>query len=141
MTRKAASANLPALLIAGLAVIVVVLALSITGGPGQGRMERRDETRLQDLQRIAAQVECLALAADGALPADPASTPLCPADVRVADPYTGAPYRYETLSADAFRLCAGFETDLAIRMAGNQVNVDVEAGCLHFRLPEQRFRG
>ncbi len=140
MTRKRASPNLAAVLIAGLGMLVVTLALTFTGGPGQGRMERRDETRLQDLQLIASQVECLALAAEGQLPAGPGPTPLCPADPRVTDPYTGTPYRYEILSADAFRLCADFETDLAARMPWNPVDVDAEAGCLHFRLPDPPHR-
>lgn len=134
--RKPGSNRWPALVIAAMAIVAIGLGLAITGGPGQGRMERRDEVRQQDLARLSAQVECLAQAT-ASLPSSLGSTPLCPGEIRLVDPYTGAPYRYEPLSDTAYRLCAGFETDLALRQPWAPVTVDAEAGCLHFTLPER----
>jgi len=136
MTRKPADTRWPALVIAAMAVLAIGLGLAITGGPGQGRMERRDEIRHQDIARLSAQVECLAQAT-GVLPESLNPTPLCPGEIRLADPYTGAPYRFEPLSHRAYRLCAGFETDLALRAHWGPVNVDTETGCIHFSLADR----
>ncbi|MGB8624453.1 MAG: hypothetical protein WCD16_16715 [Paracoccaceae bacterium] len=137
MTRKPVSASWPAFLIAGLAVLAIGLGLAVTGGPGQGRKEHRDEARLSDLDRLSAQVQCLARAADGQLPQDLAPTTVCPGELRREDPYTGQPYRYEILTDRAYRICAGFETDLAELRRGNLVDVDTKAGCIHYSLPEK----
>src|SRR5690554_6217636 len=119
--------NWPVLVLAGLVMLVVALALVATGGPGQGRKERRDEARLQDLARLSAHAEGLAREAGGALPAELATSAECPGELRLADPYGGDAYRYEALSGESYRLCAPFETPLDERMPWNAANVDAAA--------------
>lgn len=76
----------------------------------QARKERRDEARIEDLQRIAAHVGCLAGESGlRRLPADLSPTPGCPGPVPLADNRTGEAYRVEPLDAGKYRLCAGFE--------------------------------
>lgn len=137
MSRKAIDAHWPAFAIAGMVALAIGLGLAVTGGPGQGRKERRDEMRLEDLNQLSAQVYCLARASAGQLPTDLSSTALCPGALRRADPYSGQPYRYDILSPETYRLCAGFETDLAVLMDWNRVNLDAEAGCILYHYVEK----
>ena len=96
--------------IAVLALVAVVLGLVLGGGPIQARKERRDETRLDDLTRLARHVDCLAVQDDRiVMPTDFAETSGCPGPVRMADPYTGVAYRIEPLPENRYRLCADFE--------------------------------
>ena len=96
--------------IAGLAAGLVIAGLALGGGPMQARKERRDQTRLDDLNRLAAHVTCLSRDGDGrVMPTDLDETKGCPGPVPLTDPYTGAAYRFEPVDADHFRLCAGFE--------------------------------
>lgn len=95
--------------IALLAGVAVVAGLILSGGPMQGRKETRDRVRADDLTRIDGQVNCLAQNGDPA-PWELAATPACPDQPRLADPYTGAPYRVERVDDRNIRLCAGFET-------------------------------
>lgn len=96
--------------LAVLAVVAIVLGLILGGGPLQARMERRDETRLDDLMRLSSHIDCLAIKADAVvMPTDFATTDGCPGPVRMADPYTDAPYRIEPLAENRYRLCADFE--------------------------------
>lgn len=119
---------------AGLALLVVALiagGLATVGGPGTGRVERRDGTRLSDIQRLATYVRCLADTRGGA-PTDalrPVET--CRADIRFDDPFTGEPYRYERISPTAYRLCAAFENAdwLAARP---YTELDADSGCIQF---------
>jgi len=131
MTVKPAS-SLGAILLAVLAVLAIGLGLWVTGGPQQGRMEQRDETRLEDLFRLSAHVICLAQDAGDTLPASLDATATCPDSGNRDDPLTGAPYAYEVLNARSFRLCAAFETDLPQMSAG----YDVALGCLVSSLPQ-----
>ena len=141
MSRKAIDAHWPAFAIAGMVALTIGLGLVVTGGPGQGRKERRDEMRLEDLNLMSAQVHCLARAAAGQLPTDLAPTALCPGALRRADPFSGQPYRYDILSPETFRLCAEFETDLAVLMDWNRVNLDAEAGCILYHYVEESALG
>lgn len=134
MNPKAARSTWPVLALVVVAVGAIVTGLVVTGGPAQGRKERRDELRLADLQALARLVQCLA-GESGALPTDLAATAQCAGDLRRADPHSGTPYRFEALSSDSFRFCATFETDLPLRTHWSQVNIDAAAGCITSHLP------
>lgn len=119
---------------AGLALLVavlVVLGLFAVGGPGQGRLERHDRIRMNDLQAIERYLRCVA-DAEGRLPATLEMGETCRRDLRVTDPYSGVGYRYERVSDTAWRLCAAF--DLPERM-GHRVDFDTDSGCLSGSFP------
>lgn len=134
MTAMPARPNWTVWVLIGVVALAVVLGLVVTGGPAQGRREKRDELRLADLQVLMNRVQCRATET-GALPADLSPTPPCAGDLRLDDPYTGTPYRYEILSPDSFRVCAAFETDLPLQTYWDRVNIDMAAGCLTGHLP------
>ena len=116
-----------AALVAGL-VIVGVLTV---GGPGKGRLEKRDSTRLSDLRAISQYVYCVASTQDRVLPGSLAPVKTCQRDLRLNDPFTDTLYRYERVSDTAFRLCAGFEDpDWAIKNGG--ADLDRATGCLQY---------
>jgi|GEM_PF-211511 len=118
-----------ALAILGAAAIGAGLAL--TGGPAQGRAERRDAVRESDLHWLDQHVTCRAQA-EGRLPGDLAGTAACPLTVRIADPFTAAPYRYEVIGARAWRLCADFNTPPPADMSYGMRDA---AGCFTGNLP------
>jgi hypothetical protein len=98
----------------GLVVALAVAAgLAVVGGPEAGRRDRRDETRLADIRRIAEAVACHAEAgAEPPAPADLAAiSPAClgGATGGLVDPATAAAYPIEYPAADLARVCAGFE--------------------------------
>ena len=97
-----------ALGIAALALLAVVGGLWLAGGPARGRMERRDDIRMDDLRRLADHIACLS-GGSGRMPADLAESAGCPGPIRRADPFTGQPYRIEPLEGRKYRLCAGLE--------------------------------
>jgi hypothetical protein len=108
---------LPFALIAVLALGAVGLGLWSVGGPLQGRAERRDEERREDLVRLSMQIDCV-LFQTGSLPetlagveAAPVNQGLCRAAApRFADPYSGVAYGFEKLDAKTWRICASFES-------------------------------
>ena len=98
---------------AGWAIAAVALAgigagLWLSGGPGEGRAERRDALRQGDLAALAAQAQCLA--AEGRAVPPLAPTEGCPATPRLADPATGEAYGIEPVEDGRLRLCAARET-------------------------------
>lgn len=99
----------PAILIAVLAALAIGAGLTLTGGPGQARQERRDQSRESDLSRLAVLVRCLAEAGGRRLPDRLESTPDCNWQVQLNDRFTGKPYRYEVIGPRRYRLCADFE--------------------------------
>lgn len=112
--------------------LAVLFGLWAVGGPEQGRAEARDRTRMQDLQALAQHVQCQANET-GTLPARLEGTESCPLTARLADPYSGAVYTYHGVSAVAFRLCAGFETDQAGSLPWQANGYDPATGCLTLR--------
>jgi len=123
--------RLPLIALAALVAALVALGLLTVGGPGAGRMEKRDEIRLSDLSEISGYVRCVADAEGKSLP--DALTPMttCQRDLRLTDPYTDAPYRYDRVSDTSFRLCAGFENpDWVIEV--RNAELDPETGCLQY---------
>ncbi|MBV0892003.1 hypothetical protein KTN05_09085 [Paracoccus sp. Z118] len=119
--------------IAALAVAAIVGGLILSGGPGRGRMERRDATRMDDLTRLSTHISCLA-GDSGRMPASLEETAGCPGPVRLADPFTDAAYRIEPLEDGKFRLCAGFE--LPADDAGRWQRRSGD--CVVFDLPPER---
>ncbi|WP_323779834.1 hypothetical protein [Thalassovita sp.] len=115
-------------LVAGL----VVFGLLTVGGPGKGRMEKRDETRWSDLQELSAYIRCVADTDGETLPGslDPA-VGTCQRDLRLEDPFNGAPYNYARVSDTAYRLCAGFEDPDWLVETGGAV-IDRATGCVQF---------
>jgi len=114
-----------------LAAALVVAGLATVGGPGQGRIERRDETRLSDLQRLATYVRCVADTQQQSLPDALRPVETCQAEMRFDDPYSGTAYRYEKLTDTAFRLCARFEeTDWLNDVRRGEI--DPATGCMQF---------
>ncbi|SFD06101.1 hypothetical protein [Tropicimonas isoalkanivorans] len=123
--------TLARLSLALLVVLLIVLGVRITGGPETGRMEERDRTRLSDLRDVATTVRAAANAESGTLPEALDSMIGAPSDLRLADPFTGAPYRYERLSDRAFRVCADFELPDRIRRP-QVTDFDGGSGCLTY---------
>ena len=89
-------------------LVVLAVGIALTGGPAQGRSEKRDQARQDDLSDINGLLFCKAQQA-GRVDTDPTPTEACPMTPRLADPFTGAPYRIERVAPDTLRLCAGFE--------------------------------
>ncbi|MYM56103.1 hypothetical protein [Thalassovita mangrovi] len=116
-----------AALVAGL----IVFGLLTVGGPGKGRMEKRDGTRLSDLQSLSIFVRCVADTQDKTLPDTLAPVDTCQRDLRLADPYTGEDYRYERVSDTAYRLCAEFEDPDWI-IETRAASLDRATGCLQY---------
>ncbi|RJE82376.1 hypothetical protein [Paracoccus onubensis] len=94
--------------IAGLTLATMVGGLIVTGGPGQGRKERRDHVRLNDLAALFDQARCIG-ASEQRNDGDLSATAQCPDEPRLADPYTDEPYRIEPVEDRHLRLCAIFE--------------------------------
>lgn len=114
-----------------LAVLVtgaIVGGLLTVGGPGQGRMERRDSTRLQDLRGLGRYVICLAKHNNDTLPDNLSEAAFCPGNDRLGDPFTGAPYAYERLGSNSFRVCTSFEAPDRIEYY-DMGNFDPATGC------------
>ncbi|MGO3128489.1 MAG: hypothetical protein ACTIJY_10560 [Luteimonas sp.] len=101
-----------ALVIVGalVATVTVATTLWLTGSPGTQRDARLDTARVRDLRAIE-QAAGTHLRRDGALPATLADVP--GADLRRADPVTGAAYGYRVLAPDLLELCAVFIADNA----------------------------
>ncbi|MGQ0610756.1 MAG: hypothetical protein ACT4N9_06600 [Paracoccaceae bacterium] len=92
------------------AAVLVGLGIVTVGGPDIARAERRDQARLEDLQRLVPYIGCLTAEAGQGLPLSlgEANTS-CAEDPPLADRFDGAPYRYERLSETSYRLCARLE--------------------------------
>lgn len=90
---------------------VVAAALWVIGPPSAQRQLRLDERRVGDLQRIARAIE-LHAEREGRLPRDLATLAAQPGQrLPVTDPATAAPYDYEVLDRQRYRLCAQFAID------------------------------
>lgn len=87
----------------------VVGGLIVVGGPGEGRLERLDDARLDDLRTIERAV-AERWERTGTLPPSldslRAANLLLPDDL--VDPETDEPYDYRVLSDSTYELCATF---------------------------------
>lgn len=94
------------LALAAVATLAAVAGLMVVGGPGTARLERLDERRARDLKGLAQWLEHHR-EQEGRLPETlGALEPMLPGEVSALDPATGAPYVYERLGENDFRLCA-----------------------------------
>ena len=96
--------------IVALAAGTIIAGLAVTGGPMQGRAERRDQTRMSDIAAMSRQAHCLANA-ESRVDGDLSATALCPDAPRMQDPFSDAPYQVEVLDPRHLRLCAAFEQE------------------------------
>ncbi|WP_372602631.1 hypothetical protein [Actibacterium sp.] len=117
--------------IAALVGALVVAGLATVGGPMKGRTEKRDQTRLSDLREISTFVRCVADTQAKTLPDTLAPFEACRRELRIGDPYTGTPYRYEKVSDTAYQVCADFE-DLPWMIENVDRSLDPETGCLSY---------
>ena len=123
-TRRGATA----IIAAGVA-LAVVAGLVITGGPGAARQQARDDTRLQDLRQISANIRCQA-DATGRTPDAPRQTDLCPSPFAMQNPRSGETYAYARLDDRHWRLCAPFEQPERVAKPARDHQFDPRAGCL-----------
>jgi type II secretory pathway pseudopilin PulG len=102
--------------IAGGILIVVAIAavaagLFVLGSPGEERVRRMDERRVQDLASIAQAIDVY-WTRHARLPASVEELRQEPVgDVRYNDPDTNKAYEYRSLEADRYELCAEFARD------------------------------
>lgn len=118
------------------ALVAIIAALLVIGGPSKARLERMDERRISDLSDLASAIERHHLFT-GHLPESLAEmrerleargTAARPPEV---DPETGAPYDYARLAENRFQICAKLALPDAApaapvqrRLAGSEHNPD-----------------
>ncbi|MFQ8429829.1 hypothetical protein [Amaricoccus sp. W119] len=113
---------------------VLAASLSLIGGPGSGRRDRRDADRLSDMREIARALICQGDAeASPAQPADLAEiSPAClspddAADLR--DPSSGAAYAITWSDARTARVCGELE-DRSRAWTRGWPPFDASTGCV-----------
>ena len=111
---------------AGIAVVLlsVIGGLFITGSPLQGRAERFDEQRVNDLRAIQSEIYNITWGTQYNMPVPLPATPPNPLPttleevsqkaqyqkLNIVDPETSTPYDYTRPSKTGYRLCATFST-------------------------------
>jgi hypothetical protein len=91
------------------AAAAVGAGLYFSGSPGEQRLLRLDDARLDGLRMLAGAIDAY-WNASGRLPATLAEVLDAQRLQRLpADPATAAPYAYEPLDSDRYRLCATFD--------------------------------
>ena len=94
-------------------VATLVAALAVMRSPSAQRQVTIDQRRVQELMQLAYAVDAYSNLHDQ-VPPDIATLANAPGNVlRLADPVSGAAYRYEPNGKDRYRLCATFATDTA----------------------------
>ena len=89
----------------------VVAGLIIVGSPGNARMRRLDERRLQDLLNISRAMNGY-WTRNARLPASLGELLQSPATyVESRDPLTSQPYAYAIVGGTTYELCADFQVD------------------------------
>ena len=117
----------------GIAVVAAIIAgIATVGGPAQGRMEKRDMARMQDLRDLQSYVTCVARARDKTLPDSLDGNPECPRDLTTEDPWDGTPYTYPKLDAISYELCAKFELPEELPSWQAQ-QLNKETGCVRYQ--------
>ncbi len=113
-------------------VAAIVAGIVSVGGPGTGRMEKRDQARMTDINMLNAYVTCVARAQDKTLPDSLDGNSDCRRELDRVDPFTNEPYVYRKLAEDSYELCAGFELPDALNQWQAQ-NLDKETGCIRYQ--------
>ena len=130
------------LLAAGMTTAALIWGFSVVGGPETARMEKRDQTRHQDLQRLSQhhlrQDFCgIDIESGSALVV---TSPNCAAFTveppHVADPRTGEAYRITRLNENTVTFCATFE--IATKASANRrflraIEFDGHEGCIVYQ--------
>lgn len=121
----------PGFWLGGAAVVIVVVAIVagffVIGSPGEARLEKLDDERLDDLRRIRGAIERTEIPAS--LDSLVASRHLSRDDL--IDPTTDEPYGYRVLSDSTYELCATFalsSADLGDRAIDRSTVGSYEAG-------------
>lgn len=94
----------------GAVAAALILGLMAAGGPGYARMEKRDLTRIADLNVLYDYLQCPKV--EPPLPQNLGEDRQCPEgipDGAVSDPKTNAPYIYRRIDDIRFEICATFE--------------------------------
>ena len=121
-----------------LATVAVAGGIMIAGGPAQGRAERRDDQRIDDLARIESQLRCLS-AERRAFVTTVTQTDVCPDMPQLTDRATGEPYRIERIDDENLCLCALFEIAPDPVRRSTLGDFDGE-GCRVVNIPETSYR-
>ena len=119
----------------GLGIVVIAAigaGLATVGGPGTGRIEKRDSARLSDLQQLKRFVTCVARSSDNNVPDTLDPVPTCQQNLTTEDPFTGEAYVYRKLDDTTFDLCASFEAPERFSK-WQQNELDLETGCIHWQ--------
>jgi len=98
----------------GFVVLTLALSFAMYGSPSQRRLTVIDDRRTEDLERIARVLRSRWNASKGQdTPSLPSSIQELPESetLRLLDPVSGEPYRYEVLGGARYRLCGNFQTD------------------------------
>ena len=91
-----------------LVVVAVVAAVAVMGGPGEERVRRLDEKRVQDLTELKLQVDVF-WTRQHRLPTSLDEMAAATGGLGTRrDPGTGAPYEYRAMSATEYELCSTF---------------------------------
>ena len=88
-------------------LLVIIIGITQIEAPGQVRLRKQDDVRIQHLSELESQVNFYAQT-NQSLPADLSMVTL--RDDAKLDPVTGVPYEYRVTGATTFELCATFET-------------------------------
>jgi len=101
--------------ILGVATVVVVVSvvagIVVVGSPAQGRLERLDSGRMDDLRGIMAAID-FTFALDSVLPRSLEELSHNPrTQINTMDPGTLEPYGYRVLDEDSYELCATFDRE------------------------------
>jgi type II secretory pathway pseudopilin PulG len=97
----------------GLSVTVIVLTaialgVYLIGSPGEARLVRMDERRIEDLQSARQAIDRFWTAHGHLPPTLDSLEPENPNRVSLHDPATGDPYGYRAVADSSYELCASF---------------------------------
>lgn len=92
-----------------LVIVVIGYGLYLVGSPGEARLRRLDERRVEDLQSLRSHIDAH-WARERRVPAALADLKTAPSDTsQLRDPITHEPYGYRATSDSTFELCAKFD--------------------------------
>ena len=92
-----------------LVVVSIIAGVILVGSPAEGRLQRLDRGRIEDLKGIMVAIDSFRVRNERL----PASLEVLGADPRVhvstVDPGSAEPYEYRPLDEDTYELCASFD--------------------------------
>lgn len=95
------------------AIATIAAAITVMGTPGEQRLARIDDRRVDDLETLDYAIRAFA-EKRGTLPPDLATIAREPGrQLPLKDPESSAPYEYRATATSAYQLCAVFNTDTA----------------------------